>query len=114
MPYRQETLLTLAFALLVFLFNVYGARALPATEGFALLMLVIGFLAALIPLWVLAPKVPAHEAFGQFANYGGWSSIGAACFIGQIAAVGAMTGCDAAAHSTYTREQDSSLVGDKC
>lgn len=96
--HRQETLLTLAVVLFVFLFNVYGARALPATEGFILLILILGFFAAMVPLWVLAPNVSPSEAFGSFANYGGWASIGAACVVGQISAVGALTGCDAAAH----------------
>ena len=96
--HRQETLLTIAVAIFVFLFNVYGAKALPATEGIVLLILIVAFFAALIPLWVLAPTVPANVAFGSFANYGGWSSIGAACVIGQIGVVGSLTGCDAAAH----------------
>lgn len=54
----------------------------------------------MIPLWVVAPKVPAREVFGMegFANYGGWSSVGAACVIGQLAAGGALLGADSAAH----------------
>ena len=58
----------------------------------------MGFFAILIPLWVLAPKASATAVFTDFENYGGWSSIGAACVIGQLAAAGAFIGADSAAH----------------
>lgn len=95
---RQETLLTLAVVLFVLLFNIFGARALPMAEGFILIGLIVGFFATLLPLWIVSPKVPAHEAFTSFSNFGGWASIGSACVIGQISAVASLTGCDAAAH----------------
>ena len=95
---RQETVLTIGVVILVFFFNVYGASVLPLIEGVVLLALVIGLFAALIPLWTLAPTVPASVAFGSFSNFGGWATIGAACVVGEIAPVAALTGCDAAAH----------------
>ena len=110
MVMRHETLLTLAVVAIVFFFNVYGATVLPATEGVILITLLVGFFAALVPLWVLAPTVSANEAFGSFADYGGWGSIGAACVIGQLACVGSLTGCDAAAHMSEEVKDASSTV----
>ena len=52
----------------------------------------------LIPLWVLAPKVPAREVFTSFENFGGWPTMGAACLVGQLAASSAFIGADSAAH----------------
>ena len=97
---RQGTLFTIAIALFAVAFNTFAARHLPTFEGFVLLFHLIGFFAVMIPLWVLAPKVPASEVFGAsgFANYGGWPSIGAACVIGQLAASSALLGADSAAH----------------
>ena len=61
---------------------------------------IIGFFAAMVPLWVLAPTVPSRLVWGMegFANFGGWNSIGTACVVGQLAASSALLGADAAAH----------------
>lgn len=69
-------------------------------EGIVLFAHLLGFFCVLIPLWVLAPKVPLSEVFGApgFADYGGWGSIGAACIVGQLAASSAFVGVDSAAH----------------
>ena len=69
-------------------------------EGIVLFAHLLGFFCVMIPLWVLAPKVPLREVFGApgFADYGGWGSIGAACVVGQLAASSAFVGVDSAAH----------------
>lgn len=72
------------------LFNLFGANKLPLFEGIVLCLYVIGFFAIGIPLWVLAPKVPAKEVFFDFSNYGGWSSTAAAVIIGQSSAATAL------------------------
>lgn len=56
------------------------------------------FFAIIITLWALAPKAPASEVFGSFSNFGGWNSIGTACFVGTISATGSFAGSDAPAH----------------
>lgn len=43
-----------------------------------------------------------------FENYGSWSSVGAACVIGQLAAGGALLGADSAAH--MSEETSGSIV----
>jgi amino acid transporter len=96
----QGTLFTIGIALFSVAFNTFAARHLPVFEGLVLMFHIIGFFAVMVPLWVLAPKVPASEVFGSagFANYGGWNSIGTACVVGQLAASSALLGADSAAH----------------
>ena len=88
----------IAIAVFSTCFNLWGAKLLPLYEGVALLFNLIGFFAVMVPLWALAPKVSASKVFLEFSNYGGWSSLGSAAVIGQIAASGAMVGADSAAH----------------
>lgn len=86
------TLITIAMAIVAVLVNTLGAKRLPLLEGIILFLHIFGFFAVLIPLWVIAPKVPAKEAFTSFSNTGGWSSIGAAVVIGQLTATGSLGG----------------------
>ena len=94
------TIKTIAIAIFAAGFNIFLAKRLPMFEGIVLFAHLLGFFCVLIPLWVLAPKVPLSEVFGApgFADYGGWGSIGAACFVGTVAAAGSFGGSDAAAH----------------
>jgi choline transport protein len=92
------------------LMNTYGAKHLPVLEGIVLVVTIFGFFCIIIPLWVLAPKAPASEVFGTFDNFGGWSSIGAACFVGSITATGSFAGSDAAVHlSEETKDASKSV-----
>ena len=96
--WRQGTLITIAIAAFCVLFNIFGAKHLPLFEGVVFCFHFLGFFAILIPLWILAPKADPSEVFGDFENFGGWSSVGAACVIGQLGAAGAFIGADSAAH----------------
>lgn len=91
--------MTLAIAILAVSFNIFAARRIPIFEGIVLIFHVVGFFAVMIPLWVLAPKVPSSQVWGPeaFADNGGWGSIGAACIVGQLAASASLVGADAAA-----------------
>ena len=71
MASTQETLFTLAVAAFPSLLNAYGAKALPATEDIASVVLLVGFSAVLMPLWAVAPTISTSEALGSFADYGG-------------------------------------------
>ncbi|CAD0031128.1 unnamed protein product [Aureobasidium pullulans] len=84
------TLMTILMAVLAVLVNTVGAKRLPLLEATILFLHIFGFFAVLIPLWVIAPKVSAKEAFTSFANTGGWSSVGAAVVISQLTAVGSL------------------------
>lgn len=92
------TLLMIGIACFATLFNTFGARQLPLLEGVVLFIHIFGFFAIIIPLWAMAPKAPASEVFGSFSNFGGYSSIGAACFVGTLSATGSFAGSDAPAH----------------
>ena len=83
---RQGTLLTMGVGLFAISFNAFAAKRLPLFEGLVLFFFIIGFFAIVIPLWVLAPQAKSSDVFGSFANYGGWSTTGAACIVGQMAA----------------------------
>jgi choline transport protein len=86
------TLMTIIMAIMAVLVNTVGAKRLPLLEAAILFLHIFGFFAVMIPLWVVAPKITAREAFTSFSNTGGWSSIGAAVVIGQLTAIGALGG----------------------
>lgn len=83
---------------------------LPILEGIVLVVQVVWFFSIIIPLWVLSPKASASEVFGSFSNYGGWSSIGTACFVGSITATASFAGSDAAVHMAEETEDASKDV----
>ena len=68
-------------------------------EGVVLFAHLLGF-CVIIPLRVLAPRVPLREVLGApgFVDNGGWGSIGAACIVGQLAASSVFVGVDSAAN----------------
>lgn len=100
----------IAIGILGTLMNTIGAQHLPLLEGIVLVFHIFGFFCIIIPLWVLAPKAPANEVFGGFNDFGGWGSIGAACFVGSVAAAGSFGGSDAAAHlSEETKDASKSV-----
>ncbi|KAK5702006.1 hypothetical protein LTR97_004824 [Elasticomyces elasticus] len=94
----QQTVMMIGLVAVAILFNAFGARMLPSFEGGLLIFDIIGFFAVLIPLWVLAPKISAHDIFASFFNGGEWSSTGAAVIVGILAPAGAFIGADSAAH----------------
>lgn len=100
----------IAVAVVATLMNTYGAKKLPILEGIVLVVQVVGFFSIIIPLWVLSPKAAASEVFGSFSNNGGWSSIGAACFVGSITATASFAGSDAAVHMAEETEDASKAV----
>ncbi|KAF2667151.1 amino acid transporter [Microthyrium microscopicum] len=98
-PTRWEgTLLMIAVLFVCTLVNTIGAKHLPLFEGIILVLHIAGFFAIIIPLWAIGPKVPAKVVFTQFYNGGGWSSVGSACMIAQLATVFSFIGPDGAAH----------------
>ncbi|KAM0699414.1 hypothetical protein Q7P36_001462 [Cladosporium allicinum] len=106
----HQSLLMIGIGVIGTLMNTYGAKHLPVLEGIVLIVHIFGFFCIIIPLWVLAPKAPASEVFGTFENFGGWSSVGAACFVGSITATGSFAGSDAAVHlSEETKDASKSV-----
>ncbi len=83
-PNWQYTLIMLAALILTIFLNTWGARVLPMLETISLFGHIGGFFITLIPLWVLAPKNPAHAVFAEVVNNGGWSNTGTSCLIAQV------------------------------
>lgn len=114
----QTTLLVFAFLAITFLFNLYAARFLPLAEGFILMLhvvsctfrrstcytklirvlLQIGFLAFLIPMWSITTHAPAEQVFTQFNDGGGWGSDGLSVLVGIGSPLWFFIGPDAGAH----------------
>ncbi|KAF2722210.1 putative GABA permease [Polychaeton citri CBS 116435] len=99
------TLTTVAYGLFATVFNIYLARRLPMIEGVILFLFVFGFAATIVPLWVTAPKAGTSEVFGEFANYGGWPTIGAATVVGSLTSVSSFFGTDSPAHEIHMAEE---------
>lgn len=93
------TLLTMAIAAVGTLVNTFGAKFLPPLEGLILGLHLGGFVAVLVPLWVMSPNpAPSTVVWTEFTNAGGWSSMGLACLVGQLTPIFSWTGPDAATH----------------
>jgi len=78
--------MTMAVGAFAVSFNVFATKHLPVFDVVILVMFVIGFFVVIIPLWVLAPRASVGDVFGKFENFGGWSTMGGACIVGQMAA----------------------------
>ncbi|KAF7195381.1 putative amino-acid permease C15C4.04c [Pseudocercospora fuligena] len=109
MPWHG-TLMTMAIAFVVTSSNVFAAKYLPQVEKFMLVFHVLTFVVFLAVLWATAPLAPARDVFGTFSNYGVWSSVGAARWVGQVAGGGALLGMDSAAHMSEEVEDASMAV----
>ena len=53
---------------------------------------------------MIREQTTAKEVFTNFDNWGGWSSIGAACIIGQLTATGSLGGSDSPARTWFPPE----------
>lgn len=104
------TLMMIGVASFATLFNTFGAKQLPLLEGLVLFIHIFGFFVIIITLWAMAPKAPASQVFGEFSNFGGYSSIGTACFVGTIAATASFAGSDAPAHLAEEVKDASKVV----
>jgi amino acid transporter len=83
----RGTLLVFAMVALIYVFNIWFARGMPAIQNALLILHVFGFLAVIIVLWSMSPRNPPSAVFTDFQNRGGWPSMGLALMIGQISAV---------------------------
>ncbi|KAK8127243.1 amino acid transporter [Apiospora sp. TS-2023a] len=92
------TLLAIALAAFGVFFNIILARRLPLVEAGLLSVHILGFIAVLATLWVLAPRAPASQVFTTFNDGGGWGSVGTSTMVGITAAFLPLVGADAAVH----------------
>lgn len=94
----HSTLLAIALAAFGVFFNIILARKLPLVEAGLLSIHVLGFIAILATLWVLAPRAPASQVFTTFNDGGGWGSLGTSTMVGITAGIIPLLGADAAVH----------------
>ena len=92
------TLLVIAVTLFSIAFNTVFASRLPLVESTLLMIHIVGLLAVILPLWVLAPRANARDALLSFENSGGWPSTGLSAMIGLLTSMGALLGFDCAVH----------------
>ncbi|KAK4665160.1 uncharacterized protein QC763_510710 [Podospora pseudopauciseta] len=93
------TLLVIAILTVCMVLNTLLYRALPLLETLALVLHTAGFLAVLIPLWTMGPKLqPAHDVFFTFADGGGWGNTGLSCLVGILSPIFSLLGPDSATH----------------
>lgn len=98
-PQRWHGSLIAIFLVFFSLFiNTTLARHFPVIEGVILLLHIFGFIAILVPLWVLAPLSTAHDVFTTFNGGGDWRSTGLAVLVGILSPQLALIGPDAAVH----------------
>ncbi|KAA6414477.1 MAG: amino acid transporter [Lasallia pustulata] len=92
------TLLVIAISVIAIIFNTVLVKQLPMVEGTILMLHIFGFLAILIPLWVLAPRNSAKDVFTVFSDGGNWGSMGLSTLIGVLSPALAFIGPDSATH----------------
>lgn len=109
----QVTLALLGFILSLIVFNTWAAKALPMVQAAALWVHIFGFLAVIIPLWVLAPRNSAKDVFTVFVNESGYSSMGSAVLLNQVFSLYCILGSDTAVHISE-EVADAGLVVARC
>ncbi|KAK3069571.1 hypothetical protein LTR53_011981 [Teratosphaeriaceae sp. CCFEE 6253] len=97
-PAWQGWLLVIAVTLICVVFNIWAEPILPHMQNLFMPIYVAAFIATIAVMWALCPHVDAHTALVEVTNSGGWSSNGLALMVGQISAIFALGGSDAAAH----------------
>ncbi|KXG53398.1 Amino acid/polyamine transporter I [Penicillium griseofulvum] len=108
------TLLTIAIAAVGTVVNTWGYKILPPMEGLILAIHIFGFVAVVVPMWVMSPGQASGESvWKEFTNSGEWPSMGLACLVGQLTPIFSWTGPDAATHMAE-EVQNAALVVPWC
>lgn len=98
-PSYQGTLLAFMAVAIAYTGVVYGARVLPYWQNAVFIVHVLAYLGYIIPVWVRAPAVSHRQVWTEFANEGGWSTMGLSVLVGQLAGISTQCGgIDTAAH----------------
>ncbi|KAK4499303.1 hypothetical protein PRZ48_009816 [Zasmidium cellare] len=94
----HAVLLTIATVSTAVVFNTFLAKRLPLLEGLVLILLVFGFFAILIPLWVFGPKASSADVWLNWTQVADWPSMGVAGLVAFTGPIFALIGPDAAVH----------------
>ncbi|KAL2423477.1 putative amino-acid permease PB24D3.02c [Exophiala dermatitidis] len=104
------TLIAMLITICVAFFNIFLAKHLPLVEGMILVLHIAGFVAIMVPLWVMAPRTSSSEVWTSFTDLNDWGSVGLACLIGLITSAGSLVGGDAAAHMAEELKNSSKML----
>ncbi|KAK7045415.1 polyamine transporter tpo5 [Paramarasmius palmivorus] len=106
----QYTLIMLGFIVITIGFNTVGSKTLPTLEALSLVGHVLGFFVVVLVCWAMCrPLNTATDVFTQFVNSGGWSNVGTACLVSQVAVMYCNLGSDSIVHISEEVE-DASLI----
>ncbi|KAI7553141.1 amino acid transporter-like protein [Hortaea werneckii] len=94
----HQTLFTIAVVLSSAVFNKVLAVKLPLIEGIFLGLHLCGVFIVVIPLWVMAPRIPVDTALFNYTNVGGWDTKGLAALIGMVTPLNVLIGYDCTVH----------------
>ncbi|KAK4546636.1 hypothetical protein LTR36_001853 [Oleoguttula mirabilis] len=97
-PNWQSTMCVLGVVIVSGVFNIWLSNFFPMLNNISMVLHIMGFVAVVVVLWVLAPHAPIDQVLLNFTNEGGWSSMGTSLMVGQISAIAALGCSDAAAH----------------
>ncbi|KAL8698287.1 MAG: hypothetical protein Q9201_006657 [Fulgogasparrea decipioides] len=92
------SLLAIASVLVSLFINTVLEGFLPFLQATILFLHVLGFIAVLVPLWVLSPHASAETVFREFNDGGDWRSMGLAALVGILSPIVSLIGPDAAVH----------------
>lgn len=68
------TLIAMLITICVAFFNIFLAKHLPLVEGMILVLHIAGFVAIMVPLWVMAPRTSSSEVWTSFTDLNDWGS----------------------------------------
>lgn len=80
------------------IFNTFFSQWLPLVEGVIVVLHIAGFLAVIIPLWVMSDRSPSSDVFSAFQDNMMWNNLPLAVIIGLTGASSTFVGVEAGAH----------------
>ncbi|KAF2718641.1 amino acid transporter [Polychaeton citri CBS 116435] len=92
------------------LVNTVLARYLPRLEGIMFIIFTMAFMAFMVVLWVLAPRLTTTEVFQTIQKGSGWGTLGLSLLASQSAVMFLLVGSDATAHMAEETKKASVVV----
>ncbi|KAJ5733453.1 amino acid transporter [Penicillium malachiteum] len=92
------TLIMWGLLLICSIFSMWLGMILPVLEVFIGIVHVLGFFAFLIPIVYLGPRADVKSVFVQTFNFGGWSDVTLAAFVGLKGTISMFLGTDGVVH----------------
>ncbi|KAF2112082.1 amino acid/polyamine transporter I [Lophiotrema nucula] len=94
----HSSLFSIAITVFAILWNTVLIRLLPKVEAIAMALHMLGFLAFVIVLWVMAPHVDTRAVWTHFEDNSGWGNAGLATLVGILGPIVTLIGSDSSCH----------------